>query len=193
MSLGEQSIHDYLDKLSAKVSTPGGGAAAALTGAQAAALISMVAEFSGKTMANAERDLVLQAATSAKNEFIQLADLDATKFAELMKCYKSGNGVQEALKGAADAPLACITLATGLLEPLENIYKSGNANLVTDSGIAASLLLSTINGSILNVLINLQSIEDTAFVSATKSGLDQYESAKARLETIANKITSDLR
>jgi formiminotetrahydrofolate cyclodeaminase len=192
MSLAEQTLQEYLTELAAKTSTPGGGAVAALNGAQAAGLISMVANFSEKTLVAGERQNILNVTDIAIKRFMELADQDATNFAHLMKCYKQGAGIQEALKNAAMPPIDCLDLTMDLIPHLQTIAATGNKNLVTDTGIAASLLHSTMTASELNILINLRSIKDTAFVTAGKAKLAKYAPNKTLLNAILTEVVQDL-
>ena len=63
------SIATFLDDLSSKNATPGGGAVAAITGAQAAALISMVCAFS---VENPELESIARQAEEARVKFLKL-------------------------------------------------------------------------------------------------------------------------
>ncbi len=187
-----QTIADYVAALGEKSSTPGGGAVAAVSGAQAAALIAMVAEFSDKTMSDSERLALLETANDAATQFIQLAEDDAKNFSELMASYKKKSGIQDALKGAAKPPLDCLTLSASLIPLLQTLYQKGNPNLITDTGIAASLLRSTIEASELNILINLRSIKDEDYVSAAQDQIRQLRSQIPELNAIVDAVKSHL-
>ena len=192
MKTGEQTINTYLTELSARRSTPGGGAVAALTGAQAASLISMVGEFSDKSMAQKDREILLNSAKSVREQFIELADLDAKNFAILMDCYKNKSGIQQGLKDAAQAPLACLKLTTSLVPLIEQLDEFGNQNLVTDTGIAASLLRATIEASEMNVRVNLRSIKDETYTSDAIRVIEQTRQHLASLSRVAETITKSL-
>jgi formiminotetrahydrofolate cyclodeaminase len=96
--LNQQSLQSYLDKLSSSAATPGGGAVAAVTGAQAAALISMVCNLTkGKTKESAsdsaealkkEIQAINNRAEQARGQFDQLADDDIEGFNQVMAAYK---------------------------------------------------------------------------------------------------------
>lgn len=192
MSLAEQTLQQYLTELAAKTSTPGGGAVAAVNGAQAAGLISMVANFSEKTLDTRQRQDILDITATASERYMTLADQDAANFAHLMKCYQQGAGIQDALKGAAQPPMDCLDLTMDLVPHLQTIAAAGNKNLITDTGIAASLLHSTMSASELNILINLRSIKDTAFITAGKAKLAKYAPTKNLLNDILSEVVQDL-
>lgn len=188
----DQSIDSYLAALGAKTSTPGGGAVAAVSGSQAAALILMVTEFSGKTISETERLSLLKIANDAVTRFIQLAEEDAKNFAALMASYKARSGIQDALKDAARPPLDCLELSISLIPSLELLYEKGNPNLITDTGIAASLLRSTIESSELNVLVNLRSIKDDKYADHARDKIRQAQSQIPELNAIVENVKAQL-
>lgn len=190
--INDQAVNEYLAELASKTSTPGGGAVAALSGAQAAALIAMVGEFSEKTVGIEAREQILNLANETKNQFLELANQDALNFSSLMAAYKNKTGVQDALKAAATPPLECLALCIALKPSLDSLAKDGNANLVTDTGIAASLMVSTIASSEMNVLINLRSIKDTEFISQAQAKVERARSLIPELEQLAESIRTDL-
>lgn len=189
----EQTIQDYLQGLSARTSTPGGGAVAALTGAQAAGLIAMVTEFSGKTIDEKEHAEILWTAQEAINQFTRLAEEDARNFDQLMAAYKAKTGIQEALKNAAQPPLKCLELSMTLIPLVQRLAEVGNTNLITDTGIAASLLRSMIESSEMNVLINLRSIKDESFNAAAADHLNLAQTKITELDQIVEHVKSSLR
>lgn len=192
MSTSDLTIEAYLADLSARQSTPGGGAVASLTGAQAAGLIAMVGEFSDKTVDPASRELLLSSANAARDQFMELADLDAKKFAALMDCYRNKSGIQDGLKGAAEAPIACLELVVSLVPCIQKLEESGNQNLVTDTGIASWLLCATIEASEMNVRVNLRSIKDETFAAHAISTIEQARSHLPYLSEVAQKIIESL-
>ncbi len=192
MNVGNQQVDQYLRDLAARSSTPGGGAVAALTGAQAVALISMVVEFSDKTIPEHQRTTLLEVAAQAREQFIVLADQDAQNFAALMTAYKTKTGIQQALEAAATPPLKCLELSVEMKSSLGVLSKAGNPNLITDTGIAAALLRSTIEASLMNVLINLRSIKNQTFISNAKRTMSEAQQYIAELDRLAQSITNEL-
>ncbi|MFT7246955.1 MAG: formiminotetrahydrofolate cyclodeaminase [Candidatus Azotimanducaceae bacterium] len=186
------TIADYLSALASRKSTPGGGAVAAMSGAQAAALISMVAELTKTFPDELTQPNVIKQATEAVQRFTELADQDAAAFAALMQAYKNKTDIQSGLQSAAAPPLACLELCAQLVEPLRVIHLHGNPNLITDTGIAALLLRDTIISSELNVLINLRSIEDELFKQTARATVETAKQHIALLDRMAADITHQL-
>jgi formiminotetrahydrofolate cyclodeaminase len=115
----EIPIGEFLNALAAQQPTPGGGGAAALTGAQAAALVSMVINFTigNKKYAAVEERMheYLAQSETLRHELTALADRDVEAFQAVSLCYTMPKttdkekaarsaALQNALKGAAQVP-----------------------------------------------------------------------------------------
>jgi len=180
-----QTIDSYLEALASSASTPGGGSVAAITAAQAAALISMVCSLT-KSSEVVRASLITdihQRSESARHRFMELCELDIEGFSKVMAAYKLPKGdqkekeLQAALHSAAQPPLETLELASSLTNDIEKLAEIGNQNLRTDTGIAALLITSSIRSAEMNVKINLQSINDKAFSD------DAIQKIKVALET----------
>ncbi|MFD1211319.1 cyclodeaminase/cyclohydrolase family protein [Arthrobacter sp. GCM10027362] len=149
--IAEETIAGFLDRLASGRATPGGGAAAALQAAQAAALLSMAANFTtgprfaeheraARRLAEKARDLIPQA--------LALADDDEQAFDRVAEAYKlpqeseversaRGGAVQDALREAVRPPKKLIFLTKTILSIGEEL--AGFANPDVRSDIAAAL------------------------------------------------------
>tara|TARA_R110002073_G_scaffold2548_1_gene16711 strand:+ start:3173 stop:3754 length:582 start_codon:yes stop_codon:yes gene_type:complete len=192
MPIANESISSYLDALSSRKSTPGGGAAAAFSGAQAASLMSMVLELSDDFPGNKTRSDLITEIKLAVQRFTQLADEDAEAFSSLMQAFRNKGDIQAGLKAAATPPLACLSLVVQLTQQLDTVKQYGNANLITDTAIAALLLRDTILASELNVLINLRSIEDDKFKQSARTTIHSAKAQIEYLESVATEISQQL-
>ncbi len=175
----ESKITEFLDDLAGKSSTPGGGSAAALVGACAAALVSMVFNFTiGKKGYESVQDRVKELLTESERlraEFTKLIDLDAGAFDKIMAAYKlpksndeekssRKTAIQAATKEAASVPFKTAELSVELLSLAMESAEIGNKNVVSDAAVAASLAYSSMESAWVNVEINLKSITDDDFV-----------------------------
>ena len=92
-------IETFLNDLASGESTPGGGAAAALTGSQAAALLSMVLNFTvgRKKYAAVEEELrgLLQRTEAMRADLLTYADKDAEAFGAVAACYSMPRSTEE--------------------------------------------------------------------------------------------------
>jgi len=178
------TIETFLNELASGESTPGGGAAAALTGSQAAALLSMVLNFTvgRKRYAAVEEELRghLLRTEEMRVELLAFADKDAEAFGAVAACFSMPRTTEEekaarteamqvALRRAAKVPLAIAALCADLLELAAPIAEKGNPNVVSDAATAAHLAHAALYSALVNVDINLEWLKDDAFVTKTKA------------------------
>ncbi|RIK50547.1 MAG: methenyltetrahydrofolate cyclohydrolase [Chloroflexi bacterium] len=180
MTTGEMSIAAYLDALASKQSTPGGGGAAALTGSQAAALLSMVINFTlgNKKYADVQAAMTGYLATSEqlRRQLLALADEDAAAFESVSAVYAMpkqteaekaarSDALQAALIGAARVPMATAERCLDVLRLAEPVAAQGNSNVVSDAATALYLADAALRAAVVNVNINLKFIKDEGFVT----------------------------
>lgn len=196
----QTSIDEFLVALAGGESTPGGGAAAALTGSQAAALLSMVVNFTvgRKRYTDVEEEMQghLQRTENLRTELLALADKDAEAFGAVAACYAMPrstdaeklartNAMQTALKGAAEVPLEMASLCLEILELTPPIAEKGNANVVSDAATAAHLAFAAIQCALVNVRINLKFLKDQAYVGQGQARVESLVAATESSYTAA--------
>lgn len=182
------SIADFLERLAAATPTPGGGSAAALTASIAASLVAMVAALtlhSQKQRESQDLELVgqMQAiseeARQVRDRLLVLTDADAAAFERVMAAYKlpkaseaeraqRERAVQAALKHATEVPYEVALCARRVLELAEVVVLKGLKSAVSDARAGVYLAEAALQAALLNVEINLQSIQDERFVSRYK-------------------------
>ena len=171
-----KSLKRYLDDLAAKKPAPGGGSAAALTGATGAALLCMVANFTiGKERyRRVEKEIKKILAQSEKimKKLLELVDLDVTIYKKVAKNKKKSHALyQKSLKEATIVPLNISRFSFQVLRLCPILEKKGNKYLISDVHVADALLRAAVKSAILNVEINLPYIKDKKFVSEIKQQL----------------------
>ena len=168
-------MKDFLDALSSKEPTPGGGGASALVAAVSCSLCSMVSNLTtGKKKYAQYQDRIDEylVLLKEKNELLQ-ADIekDAKAFAPLAKAYsldKSTEGYEEimekALFDAATAPKEILEDIYSLVPVIEDLAVMGSRLAISDVAVAAACLEAAMKGCVLNVYINTKSMKnrDTA-------------------------------
>jgi methenyltetrahydrofolate cyclohydrolase len=180
----DQPVRQFLDELASGAPTPGGGAAAALSGAMAAGLITMVCDLTiGKPQYaefEAEAQSLRTRAEGLRAELQQLAQSDVEVFNHLLAAYKLPRtteadaasrraAIQKVTRQAAEVPLRAARAAVGLLPLCAPLARYGNRNAVSDIGVAALLVQSAVLGALLNVETNLVALEDQLFVRQTRA------------------------
>jgi glutamate formiminotransferase len=178
-------IEPFIEQLAAPTSVPGGGSAAAASGAMAAGLAGMVASMSRGKKAYAQYESQLSAAlarlAALREELKAAIDADAEAYTAVMKAYKSAKGsadgakrITAALEQAASVPLGVADRAAEVGRIATALRPITNPIMASDLTTAIALASAAIAGAIANVEINLESIrsdsaESKAFVGQARS------------------------
>ena len=171
-----ESIGGWLDALASSAPAPGGGAAAALEAAMAAALLEMVCNLTIGKPAYAEHDETMTSvrdrATSLRSDALGLAQEDAEAFGAVIAAYKlpketedevdqRRREIQHALVAAAEVARSTADVAMQILDLVERIVPLGNVNVISDGAAAAGAARAAIQTSLLNIDANVASISDS--------------------------------
>ncbi|MBN1480264.1 glutamate formimidoyltransferase [candidate division KSB1 bacterium] len=169
------TVADFVNELASDSPAPGGGSVAALNGALAAALASMVANLTfGKKEYQRHNRLMEQVAIRAqelKATCLQLIDLDSDAFNGFMtalrmpqKSEQEQQARETAKQSAAlhmtDVPLTTLRMTRDLLEIIEQVAKKGNSNAISDAGVAALQAEAAAMGAYFNIKINIPQLAD---------------------------------
>jgi glutamate formiminotransferase/formiminotetrahydrofolate cyclodeaminase len=168
-------VEPFIEQLAAPTATPGGGSAAAASGAMAAGLAAMVASMSRGKKAYAQHERRLSEAilrlSQLREELQASIDADAESYQSVMAAYKkakdsaSADGmVDTALKQATSVPLSVAEGAREVLQIAKGLGPITNPNMKSDLVTAAALARAAIEGALANVEINLESLKDEGFV-----------------------------
>jgi formiminotetrahydrofolate cyclodeaminase len=207
MLLSETSIQEFLILLASKKPTPGGGAAAALVGSIGVALGSMVANFTvGKEKFKDKEPLmneILKENEELMNNLIKLIDKDAEAFEQVAAVFKMPKetdeqkilrkaAMQEALKEAALVPYAIMENTVKALHIHKKSIGNTNPTVISDTGVGVLCLKSALSSGWLNVKVNLDSIDDKAFVvEFTKKSKQLLEEGNKLANQILNEIKQE--
>ena len=183
MKLVELDVLKFLDVVDSNSPAPGGGSVSALASSLGASLARMVAHLSfGKKKYEALPDDVkakfvanFDELLKIKNELNDLIDRDSEAYNTVMAAYKlpketdeekaaRNTEIQKSLKYAIQTPYDIVVLSGKAISLLGEILANGNQNAITDIGVGTMLLMVGLEGGILNVKVNLTSIEDAAYV-----------------------------
>jgi len=193
--MDELSLTDYLAALAGSDPAPGGGSAAALAAALAAASGEMVANFTvgKKKYADVEAEVreYLEALGDIRARLRELVQADVAAYSAVGDAYgmardtgedKSARSaaIQDALRGAAEVPLALARCCAELAEYLPPLAEKGNRNLISDVGVAARLCEAAFDCALLNVEVNLALMEDAEFALRARMELDTLGEATRR-------------
>lgn len=206
--LKDQSIQDFLDKLASKSATPGGGSAAAVMGAQAAALVSMVCNLTiGKPQyAEVEPQMqdLLAKAEALRTELTGLIKADVEVFDRLMASYKlpkdnedeiaqRSDAIQAVLKEATEVPLACARACKEAITLSAIAAAHGNLGVISDAGVAVMAAYGGLKSAALNVYINTSCLKDEAYATAKVTELEAItRGAEAEVAAVYEKVKGKL-
>ena len=183
--LSTMPIDRFLDLLASSNPTPGGGGIAALTGATAAGLISMVCNLTiGKAKyASVEDDVKVLLAQSEKlrARLHQLVDEDASAYSQVMDAFKLPKNtdqekaaraarIQEATIEASRVPLDIAKECARVVDLAGPAARLTNFQAIGDVAMAAYLAEGALRGAVINIDINLRSVKDR---EAVKGLLDE--------------------
>jgi len=188
--LESMKIYDFLDELASSSPAPGGGSVAALSGGLGAALSSMACNLTiGKEKyADVQEDIkiALKESEKIRVNLTKLIDEDTKAFNDVIKAFKMpkdteaqkkkrSNAIQEGYKKAAKIPLKTACECYKIFDVAKIVAEKGNANSITDAAVSAIMTRAGVNGAVLNVKINLSSINDEKFISKTNNKLSELE------------------
>jgi len=200
---GGQSLSGFVSSVASSAPVPGGGSVAAHVGALAAALVQMVAGLTaGKkkyASVDAEMRTVALDAAGLVTQLSALVARDAAAFAEVSAAYKMPNepddaaarrkaAVTKALLGAAEVPLETARACARAAELAGVAAAKGNTNAASDAAVAALLAEAGCKGAVLNVRINVASLDDRSLGAGLLEEAKQLvaqTSARARFATDA--------
>ena len=206
-NLTELKSTDFLTALASSAPAPGGGGGAAMAGALAAALASMVANLTiGKEkFAQQEPEVkeLLDEAEEVRQTLLQLVEDDAAVFNSFMACYKLPKGTEEektartqairqAAKQAAEVPLAIAKASYRALQLAQRLVCIGNPGVITDGACSALLARAALRCAEYNVRINLGLTKDEEYIRQVKAELNFLLKTAEELEQEALAVTDQV-
>ncbi len=179
MKFESLALGEFIDELGAGTPTPGGGCAAALCGAFAAALSTMVSRLTlGKEKFKSnweDMGWTDEKARSLKDRLLALAQEDAEAYRQVILAWRlpkdteeekavRAEAVENAMKNAARVPIETLRASESLMNLAEIVLKKGNPTALTDAGAALHLAHVAALVAAANVRANLSSIRDEVLV-----------------------------
>jgi formiminotetrahydrofolate cyclodeaminase len=172
-------VEPFVEQLAAPTATPGGGSAAAASGAMAAGLANMVAAMSRGKKAYLQHENQLSTAIGRleqlREELKAAIDADAESFNRVMKAYKqakdsaAGDGIIDAaLRQATSVPLGVAERAREVAQIAESLKPITNPNMKSDLTTSIALAQAALQGALANVDINLDSLKDQNFAGEVR-------------------------
>ncbi len=195
MSLSDTPLDQFLADLASAEPVPGGGSVAALAGALAASLLSMVCRLTigkkGYEGVEAEMQSLLARVTRLESSLRDLMQADIDAYAGVMHAYQRPKSteterasralaVQGALEHASEVPLAIARQCLEVILLARAVADKGNKNAASDAGVGVLMAQAGLRGALLNVNINLGSIKNQEFVRSYREQASQFASRADR-------------
>jgi len=202
----EKSVDQFLDALASKEPAPGGGSGAALGGALAAALVSMVCNLTigKKGYEDVQEPMadLLRKSEAIRNELPQLLEADTQVYGKVMAAYRQPRktpeqkrarniAMQGALKEATEVPLSIAQRCAQVVELSLPAAEMGNQWAVSDAGVGVLLADASMRAALLNVYINLSSIKDKDYVQQTLAHVETITGGKDEFRERVLKIVRE--
>lgn len=190
--VSDRTIGDYLEALAGTQAMPGGGSAAGVVGALAAATAEMMASLtkdpSPRLMEAKEKlaELRERALQCARDDEVSyggyLNALSLPKGTDEEKAARRAR-LGERLEASARVPVALAVVAVEIVDALEHVILDGNKTVLGDAEAAIVLANATVGVCEINVKANLAYIKDDALAD------DLRESIEAASEMIVHLST----
>ena len=192
--LASMTIERFGDEVSGNSPAPGGGSVAALAGSLGAALAAMVANLTvgkaGYEPAWKSSSLLAERAQALKAALLLAVDDDTKAFDDVLAAMRLPKltadqqrareaAISAAYEKATAVPLATARLCLQALELAEEAATTGNRNSASDAGVGALLAKAGLDSAILNVRINLPSVREGAFKTATLAEIAELQAKSA--------------
>ncbi len=187
MKLTDKPVTSFLDDLASNLPAPGGGSVASLSGALAAALVSMVCDLTlgKKGYEDVQDDIqdLLARSEALRHEMTDLLEADVAAYTAYSQTAKMPRDTEEqkatrsaamqaALKNATMVPMRIAEVAVQVMDLCMPAAMKGNKWAVSDAGVAVLMAEAALRSAALNVLINLGTIKDPEFVANKRAYLD---------------------
>jgi formiminotetrahydrofolate cyclodeaminase len=181
-----QTLENFVNVLKSSEPVPGGGSAAALSGALGAALLSMVGEITmGKKKPEDKTPIenALAVVIPLVDKFLDLIKEDAEAFDAVMAAFRMpketdderaerSRAIEAATIVAADVPLVTARTALEAVRAANDLAEFGSKSAISDVACGVLLLESAFKGAIYNVKINVPGISDEEVVKRLEDEVD---------------------
>jgi formiminotetrahydrofolate cyclodeaminase len=189
-----QSLGDVLLAFSSNEPVPGGGSAAALSGALGVSLLLMVAGLERtRTGSAAERTALDEAAERLRPLRVALGSLidrDSEAYSAVMEAFRlpkvtadqitvRRRAIGEAMRTATDTPLQTMRACRQALADAWIVASQGAKSASSDVGVAIELLRAAIRGAGLNVDVNAGELADKDWSAHVRAERQELETASA--------------
>lgn len=200
----EKTIEQFLEELSSKSPTPGGGGASGLVGAIGCALGLMVGNLTigKKKYKDVEEEIleVMKELEDLKENLLVSIDDDAESFKPLAEAYRLPKETDEEKKhkdfvmescllDASLVPLQIMDLSYKSIKLFSVLNEKGSIMAVSDVAVGVGCLRGALTGAIMNVYINTKSMKNREMAEKMNK---RAEKLLIEGQKLADHITHDI-
>lgn len=195
----------FSNAVSSATPLPGGGSVSAYCGALGIALGTMSANLSAAGRGREEQreyfEKMAEKGEALKQRLLSKVDEDAEAYSSMMKAFKLSKvtdserairkkAIADAARRSVLIPLEVARIAFEGFAIIEAMVSGGNPTSATDAAVGALHLRSAIQGSVMNIRINLKGFEDKSFADKALQEAEKLNETAGRRE---REITQKLR
>lgn len=192
-SLRTLSVNDLLDRFASADPTPGGGSAAALSGALAASLVSMVCRLTiGRerfASVQAEAQRLLEMSEQLRADLEHGIDADAQAYDQVAGAFRMpratdedkaarSRAIEQATRAAAQPPMEIARACGQVLDAAEAGVPILNPSAISDLEVAAHLALAGLYSALANVEINVRGLRDPTEVAEIRAAMQALSAGR---------------
>jgi formiminotetrahydrofolate cyclodeaminase len=204
--VGTETLDGYLERMASGSATPGGGAAAAVQAALAAALVAMAARctpFERFPQAGLDTSDIARVADECRAEALQLATADERAFAQVASAYRlpkdddeqrrdRAASIQAAMENATKPPLDLLELAERVVGLAERLLPIANPNALADLAVGVGGAAAACQSSRLTVEANVKSIGDSVVRTRLRSRMGDVDKTLERAHRLTEAVSGRL-
>ena len=199
------SVKEFIEQVDSAQPAPGGGSVAALVGALGVSLSCMYGHLSIGKKAFEQLDETIkndfiqafEQLHTLENKLLKLVDEDAKLYPKILASYRLPKSTEEEQKTrtqaiyeatilAIEGPYTIAKCAYEALEQIEILLPYGNKNVISDAACAIVLLVATIETAIINMEINLSTLENKTYKDAIIQLRKHTKEKKEKMMAIAH-------
>jgi formiminotetrahydrofolate cyclodeaminase len=178
-------LRDLLDGFASATPAPGGGSAAALTGATGVSLLLMAIGIRLAKPGDATQASALSEAAdrlrSLQPAIVSLIDRDAEAYSSVVAAMRlpldrRKAAYDSAMRGATEVPLETMRACRGALRDAATVARYCTKSTRGDVGVAIELLLAAVRGAGLTIDANLGSLSDPDYADRVRDERQRLES-----------------
>lgn len=173
-----ETLDGLLERIANASPEAGGGAAAALTGAVAAALVAMVGGVAARHSIDIDVRGIVSEADRLRAHLVTLIARDVEAFARVVEARRRrdetrAGALRDALVGATEVPLELAAASARILEQCVAVLPAARPSTLADLGVAGALATAALEAAALTARANLDELDAPGFVAESRRRLDQ--------------------